>query len=187
MVINPAKNKAVGFTRARVTEPLNYSLRDIVISEASSCTYLVIILRRDLSWADQDNYTAKKARKAFHFAMRILEKGNSNTKSLAYTSLVCPILEYGAASWDPSRKGQKNALDRVQNMAAKFAYHTNDTNWEILTERRKIARICALFKAYPGERAWKSIGDRLQSPIGKYSFVTRTIELWDHLPADTPL
>jgi hypothetical protein len=30
MIINPAKSKAVCFTRARVMEPLNYSLWDIV-------------------------------------------------------------------------------------------------------------------------------------------------------------
>jgi hypothetical protein len=35
-------------------------------------------------------------------------------KSLAYTSLVRPILEYGAACWDPYRECQINALDRVQ-------------------------------------------------------------------------
>jgi hypothetical protein len=39
MVINPAKSKTVCFTRARVAEPLNYSLRGIVIPEASSCKY----------------------------------------------------------------------------------------------------------------------------------------------------
>jgi hypothetical protein len=71
---------------ARVTEPLNYSLRDIVIPEASSCKYLGIILRSDLGWADQVNYTVKKAWRALHFTMRILKRGNSNTKSLAYTT-----------------------------------------------------------------------------------------------------
>jgi hypothetical protein len=65
--------------------------------EARSCKYLGMILRSDLSWADQVNYTAKKAWKALHFAMRILKKGSSNTKTLAYTSLARPILEYGAA------------------------------------------------------------------------------------------
>jgi hypothetical protein len=49
MVISPAKSKAVCSTRIRVMEPLNYSLRDIVIPEASSCKYLGIILRSDLS------------------------------------------------------------------------------------------------------------------------------------------
>jgi hypothetical protein len=81
---------------------------------------LGIILRSDLSWADQVNYTVKKTWKAL-----------------------------------PYRKGELNALDRVQNMAAKFAHHTYDSNWETLTQRGEIARIYALFKAYAGERAWK--------------------------------
>ena len=90
----------------------------------------------------------KKAWKALHFTMRILKKGNSNTKSLAYMSLVRPILEYGAACWDPYREGQISALDRVQKKAAKFAHHTSNLNWETLASHRKLSRICALFKAY---------------------------------------
>jgi len=54
---------------------------DALIPEASSCKYLGIILRSDLSWADQVNYTVKKAWKALLFIMRIHKKGNSNTKS----------------------------------------------------------------------------------------------------------
>jgi hypothetical protein len=62
--------------------------------------------------------------------------------------------------------------------------------------------MCALYKAYTGERVWKAIGDRLQAPsylskvnhywkmrarkqitsIGKYSFVNRTITDWNKLP-----
>jgi hypothetical protein len=51
-----------------------------------------------------------------------------------------------------------------QKKAAKFAYYLSELNWETLSQRRKIARICTLFKAYSGERAWKFIGDRLQRP-----------------------
>jgi hypothetical protein len=67
-----------------------------------------------------------------------------------------------------------------------------------------MACICALFKAYRGERAWKDRDDRLQRPcilsrvdhdrkirsrkqrtdIEKYSFVNRTIQIWNQLPAD---
>jgi hypothetical protein len=61
MIINPAKSKEDCFTRARVTEVLNYSLRGVAIPEASNCKYLGIILRSDLSWAHQVNYTVKKA------------------------------------------------------------------------------------------------------------------------------
>jgi len=135
--------------------------------------------------------------------MRILKKGNNNTKSLAYTSLVLPIFEYGAACWDPYREGQINALDRVQKKGTKFAKYTNDPLWETLAHLRKVARIWFLLKAYCGERAWKAIGAMLQRPCylsrddhdrkirarkqitdaGKYSFVNRTIILWNQLPA----
>jgi hypothetical protein len=83
--------------RAQVKDPLNYTLRDQIISEASSCKYLGIILRSVLSWADQVNYTVKKAWKALHFITRIVKNGNSSSKSLAYTTLARPILEYGVA------------------------------------------------------------------------------------------
>ena len=198
MKINPNKSKALSFTRARVKEPLG----DQKIPEASCCRYLGIIVRSDLSWAVQVNYTVQKAWRALHFVMRIVKKGNKNTKSLAYMSLVRPILEYGVACWDPYRECQICALDRVQNEAAKFAHHSGGSDWESLAQCRKIARMCALYKAYTGERAWKAIGDRLQAPsclsgvdhywkirarkqrtdIGKCSFGNGTITAWNKLP-----
>ena len=92
----------------------------------------------------------------------------------------------------------------MQKKAAKFAHQMNSSNWETLASRRKLSRICAVFKAYAGERAWRAIGDRLKQPhylsridhgrkirsrrqrtdIGKYSFVNRTIQDWNQLPAD---
>jgi len=39
MKINPNKSKALSFTRARVKDPLNYSLGDQKIPEASCCKY----------------------------------------------------------------------------------------------------------------------------------------------------
>ena len=190
--------------KTRVKDPLNYSLMGTLIPEVSSCKYLRNILRSDLSWADHVNYAVKKTWKALHFTMRILKKGNSNTKSLAYMSLVRPILECGAGCWDPYREGQINALDRVQKKAAKFAHHKNSPNWETLASRRKLSRICALFKAYSGKCAWKPLSDRLKWPhylssvahdrkirsrrqrtdIGRYSFVNRTIQHWNQLPAE---
>jgi len=48
---------------------------------------------------------------------------------------------------------QINTLDRVQKKAAEFTNHTKDSEWETLAQRRMTARLCALFKAYSGERA----------------------------------
>ena len=143
-----------------------------------------------------------------HSSMRTVPSANVVLHSLPCfnpMSLVRPILEYGAACWDPYREGQiSGAIDRVQKKAVIFAYHTNSANWETLTSRRKLSRLCALFKAFSGERAWKEIGDRLKRPhylsrvdhdrkirsrrqrtdIGKYSFVNRTIQHWNQLPAE---
>jgi hypothetical protein len=65
-----------------------------------------------------------------------------------------------------------------------------------------VARICALFKAYTRENAWKAIEDRLQTSsypsrfdhewkirdrkqrtdVGKHYFVNGTITDWNQLP-----
>src|SRR5215510_13257313 len=47
MKINPGKIKAIRFKRARVKNPLGYSLRNQKIPEASSGKYLGIVLRSD--------------------------------------------------------------------------------------------------------------------------------------------
>ena len=162
-------------------------------------------MRRDLNWVDQVNSTAQKAWKAVHFVMRVLKKGNRKPKTVAYTSLVRPILEYGAACWDPCREGQINALDRVQKKSAQFTNHTKGSDWETLAQRSTIARLCQLFKVYSGERPWKAIRDKLRrtyylsrvehvrkikerkqgTDIGKYSVVNRTIKNWNQLSAET--
>jgi hypothetical protein len=94
-------------------EPLNYLLWDTVIPKADSCKYLGINLRSDLCWTDQVNYIVKKGLDGIILQCTFLKKGNNNTESLNYTSLMHLILEYGAASWDPYREAQINALDQM--------------------------------------------------------------------------
>jgi len=135
--------------------------------------------------------------------MLVLKKGNNNTKRLANTTLVRPILEYGAVCWDPYREGQVSALNWVQKRVAKFANNINESGWETLAQRKLIARICAFFKAYTRGRSWKAIGNRLLKPcylsrddhnrkirtrkrrtyVLRYSFANRTIKSWNQLPA----
>jgi hypothetical protein len=103
----------------------------------------------------------------------------------------------------PYSEGQVLALNRVQKRAAKFGNNINELGWETLAQRRSIARLCALLKAYTGRRAWKAIGDRILKPcyqiskdhnrkimarkqrtvVGKYPFVNRTIKSWNQLSA----
>ena len=93
--------------------------------------------------------------------------------------------------------------DRVHKRAAKFLNNINELGWETLAQRRMIARICALFKAYTGRWAWKAIDDILLKPcylssedhtqkirtrkertyVGKHSFVNISIKSWNQLLA----
>jgi hypothetical protein len=115
-------------------------------------------------------------------------------------------IQYGAVCWDrtvwsgvlgPYREGQVSALNRVRKRAAIFANNINGSGREPLAQRRLIARICALFKAYTGGQAWKAVVDRLlrvkpcylrtddhnrkirtrkqRTDVGKYSVVNRNI------------
>jgi hypothetical protein len=92
----------------------------------------------------------------------------------------------------------------VQKRAAKIAKVKYEWGWETLGQRRMMARLCALFKAYTGEPAWRAIGDSLLRPcyvgrddhnykitsrkqrsdIGKFSFTHRTISNWNQLHAE---
>jgi hypothetical protein len=121
--------------------------------------FLFVGSRRDISWAHEVNLNGVKSLKCALFNNAYRWKGNSSTKSLAYTSLVFPIIEYAAVCWDSYRDRQINSLHRVQNKAAKFAHHGNNSNWETLSQRRKIAHIRASVKVYIGEWIWKTIVD----------------------------
>ena len=95
-------------------------------------------------------------------------------------------------------------MTQVQKEAAQFTNHTKDSDWETLTQRRAIARLCALFKPYCEERACEAICGRLRGAyclcgvdrfrnirdrkqravIGKCSFINKTIKNCNQLPAE---
>ena len=94
----------------------------------------------------------------------MFSKKEIGIQSLAYTSLVHPILQYRSACWFPRQEEQINVLDQVQKKATQFTNHMNDPDWETLAQSRMIAHLCTLFKVYTGERVWKAIHDRLRRP-----------------------
>lgn len=204
MTVNGNKSKAITFCRARDFHTLPYQLGNDVVPRVSNCKYLGILLDSKLGWEKQTNYVVGKAWRSLHFVMRNLKKCNTKAKEIAYTSLVRPVMEYGASCWDPYRIGLKKSLERIQNRAAKYTFRKNiPARWESLEHRRKRARLCVMYKSYTGGSAWQEIRGRLDKPdyfnrfdhkykirtriqrtdVGKFSFVNRTIVDWNDLPA----
>ena len=104
------------------------------------------------------------------------QKGNNNTKHLAYTALVRPILDYGGCVWDPYRESQFIALNRVQKGAAMFS---NKRTWKAIGNR--LLKQCYLIMEdhSPEIRTRKERTD-----VGKYSFLNRIIKYWKKLTGD---
>ncbi|KAJ4449513.1 hypothetical protein ANN_00913 [Periplaneta americana] len=204
MKINSLKSKAISFTRKRYKIVTSYTLGGETIPEVNKCKYLGITFSSDLGWGKHVTDIAGKAWRALHFVMRVLRKGSDKSKEIAYKSLVRPVMEYGAACWDPYRLEHIKTLEKIQKRALKCCRKNSPLKWDTLTDRRTRIRLCALFKTYRGEPAWREIKNRLQPPnyssrndhsyklrerrqrtgTGKFSFLNRTIRDWNALPAD---
>jgi len=70
METDPNKSKDLSFTRARVKDPLNYSLGDQTIPQASCCKYLGIIIRSDFGPVVRVPGATRRTRHTHHRLIR---------------------------------------------------------------------------------------------------------------------
>jgi hypothetical protein len=167
----------------------------------------------NLKWDDHVENLVKKGNRKLRFVMRNLKGTDMRVKEKAYLEMVRPMLEYAAPAWDPYTKKLKEALERVQKRAVrhvlcKFGRQHSPTemlemlHWPTLEKRRKVAKLCTIYKALTGEIAWENIGTRLEGAqrlgrldhrlklmtkncrtnAGKFSLVADGIQQWNSLP-----
>ncbi|KAJ4446635.1 hypothetical protein ANN_13332 [Periplaneta americana] len=158
MKINSLKSKAVSFTKKGNKIVASYTLGGETIPEVNKCKYLGITFSSDLGWGEHVTDTAGKAWRALHIVMRVLRKGSDKAKEIAYESLVRPVMEYGAACWDPYRLEHIKTLEKIQKRALKCCRKNSPLKWDTLKDRRTRIRLCALFKTYRDDsRALKHV------------------------------
>ena len=96
--------------------------------------------------------------RSLNFIKRNLHKCTSNTKSLAYTSLVRPTLEYASSVWDPFQNKNILAIEMIQRRAARWVKSDynwtssvtamlHDLWWSTLSHRREISRLKIFYNA----------------------------------------
>ena len=147
------------------------------------------------------------------FLRRNLRINNSDTKTVAYKTLVRPNLEYCASVWSPYTATCKQKIEMVQRQAARYAtnrYHntssvTNmlqDLDWDSLEARRVKIQLALLFKVIqdlvdiPAAAYLTPASTRIRASHTKklrqissrsdaynFSFFPRTIPVWISLPA----
>ena len=72
-----------------------------VQNQASCCKYLGFVIRSDLSWADQVNYTVQESLEGTTFRNAYCKNGKLKYEKFSLYVTNTHILEYGAACWDP--------------------------------------------------------------------------------------
>ena len=99
---------------------MNYTLGNTLMNVVNSHSYLGVTVSSDLRWHEHVNTVSAKTAKTLNFIYRIVYCYPPDTKATAYIPLVCPHLEYAAATWDPYLVGDCKQLEKVQRLAARF-------------------------------------------------------------------
>ena len=153
-------------------------------------TNLGVILQQDLCsdfHIDSKIASARKLLRAIKFMLRVHDASSIEGKTLAYTSLCRPILEYADVVWDPVCKQTINSLEKVQTDAVKFIANlrgrTSVTEarerlgLELLVKRRRNHRLSLLNKILSNESkhsALSSAYDEISQDRVDYTMTTRS-------------
>ena len=99
---------------------VNYKLGNTTIKRVEETKYPGVILQQDLCFDSHIDSKIASARELLEAIKFMLHDATMDGKTLAYTSLCRPILEYADVMWDPVCKQTINALAKVQTEAVKF-------------------------------------------------------------------
>jgi hypothetical protein len=94
MKFNTAKWHILSITRQRNKVQPTDTLNSNTLSNMESYPYLGVTITADLRWREHVKLPATKATRTLNFVGRNIYGCTPECKSLAYTSLVCPLMEY---------------------------------------------------------------------------------------------
>ena len=98
-----------------------YEINGAIISWISIVKYLGAYIQSNLSWSLHCKTVSAKARQSLNYLRHSIWGATTAVKSVAYKSLVRPLLEYACQVWNPHTAQDKSVLEAVQCRAAKWA------------------------------------------------------------------
>ena len=211
MTVNVNKCAVMRMSRNKCAIVPKYFFNNSVIPVVEEFKYLGVFISNTCSWQRHIQYVTSRGNQMLRFVKRNFEGCPREVKEIVYTSLVTPLIEYASCVWDPNAEGMKRNLEMIQRRAARFTLndHSRESNvtdmlsaigWDTLEARRKVSRLCFLFKLYHDDSRHDTeniilrpdyIGRndhpkkirRIQSRLLLYhnSFFPKTIREWNQL------
>ena len=120
MEFNVNKSKIIAFNNNDKVHPPRYKLNEKELEQVADSRYLGVTLQENLRFSKHIEAKITTAKKQLGMIKRALFWAPQRAKLLAYKSLCMPHLEYAAAAWDTSNKGEIAGLEQVQNQAVRF-------------------------------------------------------------------
>jgi len=215
MNLNISKCVVLTCSRLASTSISDYIIGDHYLHRVNQHHYLGILFDSKMSFSPHISSIICKAMKTLNFIKRNLYKCSPETKCVAYTSLVRPLLEYGAAVWDPYLQKDIQNIEMVQRRAARwvkadYRYNSSvssmlsDLQWPSLKHRRYITRLKLFYNIVhkasvlkiPDYFSYTTYPTRHHHPLHfeipfsrtdnyRLSFYPRSIRDWNNLPTNT--
>ena len=191
---NESKCNILTITNLETTTTWFYTPNSVILQHVASAKYLWIRIHKSLWFSEQVNATGKKCSQRLGFLQRTLRQCPQELRELAYISLVRSSAEYGAVVWDPFLKKEKQALEKIQNRAARWVsgvkcYQSasvtklhHQLQWPTLEQRREHQRLSYMHKIMNGgvritkemlsledcdSRTWKNHRHKLKTTSGR--------------------
>lgn len=151
MQLNPTKTVFMSISRKKNILSYPYSINGHELAQAKQYKYLGLIFTPDLRWNLHVEELCSKANKVLWGLRRNLHCASPEVKTLAYKTLLRPIIEYAKVVWDPYTQTNCLKLDIIQRLSSRFIFNKY-RRFHSPTELCKLAELSPLQKRTEYER-----------------------------------
>ena len=123
MKFNPEKCYVIHVTKKKIPLKFDYLLHTHILQPVDNSKYLDVTISNDLDWGPHINDITTKANKTLGFLRRNMKNCTRKVKTLTYTSLVRPVVEYSSLVWNPSKNQQISEVEQIQRKAARYVFN----------------------------------------------------------------